>query len=273
MNNCRTHILPALLCCCLTFPSGGCDMIEYHPYDLDIDGETGINAKNMQRIEAELEGRKRITFAVISDTQRWYDETEEAVESLNGQKDLDFVVHTGDLSDFGLKLEFEKQRDILNRLSVPYVCILGNHDCLATGEEVFNRIFGENNFSFNAGNVHFLCLNTNALEFGYDTAIPDFQYIRNDRQSLPEGIEKTVAAMHAGPFSEQFNNNVAHFFEQTITSFPSLQFCIYGHGHNVSAEELFEDGVMYYECASANKRSYLLFTINDNDYTYEVVSY
>ena len=119
-------------------------MIEYHPYDLDIDGETGINAKNMQRIEAELEGRKRITFAVISDTQRWYDETEEAVESLNGQKDLDFVVHTGDLSDFGLKLEFEKQRDILNRLSVPYVCILGNHDCLATGEEVFNRIFGEN---------------------------------------------------------------------------------------------------------------------------------
>ena len=40
------------------------------------------------------------------------------------------MLHTGDMSDFGLKLEFEKQRDILSGLKVPYVCLLGNHDCL-----------------------------------------------------------------------------------------------------------------------------------------------
>ena len=137
-----------------------CDMIEYHPYDLDIDGETEVNARNIQRIETALDGKKEFSFAVISDTQRWYDETEDAVADMNEKGGIDFVVHTGDLSDFGMKLEFEKQRDILNGLSVPYVCLLGNHDCLATGKEVFNRIFGEENFSFTAGDVLFICLNT-----------------------------------------------------------------------------------------------------------------
>ena len=112
-------------------------MIEYHPYDLDIDGETDVNRRNIERIETATYGKEEIRFAVISDTQRWYDETEDAVEALNQRNDLDFVLHTGDMSDFGLKLEFEKQRDILSGLKVPFVCLLGNHDCLATGLDVF----------------------------------------------------------------------------------------------------------------------------------------
>ena len=82
-------------------------MIEYHPYDLDIDGETDVNRRNIERIETATYGKEEIRFAVISDTQRWYDETEDAVEALNQRDDLDFVLHTGDMSDFGLKLEFE----------------------------------------------------------------------------------------------------------------------------------------------------------------------
>ena len=265
--------LPPLCCCLAVFLLAGCDMIEYHPYDLNIDGETGINAKNIRLIESALAGRKEISFAVISDTQRWYDETEDEVEAVNARHDIDFVIHTGDLSDFGLKLEFEKQRDILNRLDVPYVCLLGNHDCLATGEDVFRRVFGESNFSFTAGNVHFVCLNTNALEYNYTTAVPDFNFLNSTLDNFPPQAEKTVVAMHAGPFSEQFNNNVADFFQESITRFPALQFCVYGHGHNVAVDDFFDDGTIYYECASAKKRTFLHFTINENGYAFEVVSF
>lgn len=174
-----------------------CDMIEYHPYDLDIAGETGINSRNCKAIGQRLEGKEEISFAVISDTQRWYDETADAVDAINRRDDIDFVLHAGDLSDFGAKLEFVKQRDILNRLKVPYVCILGNHDCVATGEMVFNKIFGENNFAFTAGNVRFICLNTNALEFDYSEAVPDFSFIAEEIRNFPETAEKTVVAMHA----------------------------------------------------------------------------
>ena len=57
----------------------GCDMIEYHPYDLDIDGEKHINETSIEQISKSTKGKKEIKFAVISDTQRWYDETEDAV--------------------------------------------------------------------------------------------------------------------------------------------------------------------------------------------------
>lgn len=130
----------------MTMLTNGCDMIEYHPYDLNIKGDTDINERNIQSIEASLNGKEEVSFILISDTQRWYDETEDAVNAINERNDVDFVIHCGDLSDFGMKMEFEKQRDILNRLNVPYVCLLGNHDCLATGKEVFNTILAMRTF-------------------------------------------------------------------------------------------------------------------------------
>ena len=192
----------------------GCDMIEYHPYDLDIEGRTGINKENMAEIKASTEDCEEISFAVISDTQRWYDETEDAVADINRRGEVDFVLHTGDLSDFGAKLEFD-----------------------------------------------------------YSQAVPDLSFIRDCLENTPDGVTKTVVAMHAGPYSEQFNNNIADVFEFYIRQFPDLQFCIYGHGHQLAADDFFNDGVMYYQCPCAKKRTYLCFTINNDGYEYEVVEF
>ena len=267
-----------ILRCChillggLLLLAGGC-RVEYHPYDTRIDGATGINARNMARIESATAGKRTIRFAVISDTQRWYDETEEAVESINRLDGVDFVLHAGDMADFGMKAEFERQRDILNKLKVPYVCLIGNHDCLASGERVFKKIFGEPDFAFTAGNIRFVCLNTNALEYDHSSAVPDFGFIENEVGNTPEGVEKSIVAMHAKPYTEQFDNNIADFFQQTIRQLPALQFCVNGHGHTFRIEDLFEDGILYYECDAASNRTYLLFTIDDNGYEYERVAY
>ncbi len=137
----------------------GC--IEYHPYDMRISGETGVNARNIQRIEEGCRGRNEIRFVVIGDTQRWYDETQEAVEAINRRNDIDFVIHTGDMANFGIRKEFELQRDILNGLACPYVCLLGNHDCLGNGYLIFQEIFGSYDFAFTAGNSRIVCLNMN----------------------------------------------------------------------------------------------------------------
>ncbi len=77
--------------------------------------------------------------------------------------------------------------------------------------------------------------------------------------------------MHAQPFSEQFNNDVAEIFQSYLRSFPSLQFCVHGHSHSVTAEEIFSDGVVYYQCANTGERSYLLFTVDEEGYDYEAV--
>lgn len=252
----------------------GCDIIDYHPYDASIRGAKHINTQNIQRIEKATAGKKDICFAVISDTQRWYDETHDAVKNINAREDVDFVIHCGDLTDFSATNEFEWMRDELQKLRVPYVCLIGNHDCLANGPEVFKTMFGETNFSFNAGNTHFVCLNTNALEHDYSTPIPDFTFIGNDRTSLPDTITRTIAVMHAAPFTDQFNNNVASLFHEQMTAYPNLLFGLCGHQHSTEVFYPYKDSLAYYECGCAKDRKYLLFTLKEKGgYSYEVVSY
>ena len=268
----KIFCLAALLTLVLTLPAG-CDLIDYHPYDTRIEGERDINRHNIRRIEEACRGRRSLRFAVISDTQRWYDETKAAVRSINARKDIDFVIHLGDLTDFGVTREFEWMRRELEQLSVPYVCLIGNHDCLGTGADTFLSMYGTPNFTFNAGNTHFVCLNTNAVEYDYTTAIPDFGFLRNDISSLPQETGRTVIAMHAMPYSDQFNHNVAEVFEEYILHYPALQFALAGHNHYTSVHDLFNDGLLYYECGSAKSREYLVFTLTeDGKYEYEVIA-
>ena len=88
---------------------------------------------------------------------------------------------------------------------IPYVVILGNHDCLGTGGDTFRYIFGNPNFTFDAGKTHFVCLNTNAFEYDYSTAIPDFTFIRDDQSCISPHITNTIVAMHAMPHSDQLD--------------------------------------------------------------------
>lgn len=255
-------------------PLTACDMIESHPYDVNVTGEKHLTDRNTALIEAALEGKTSFTFAMISDTQRGYDETADAVRAINRRGDIDFVVHGGDFTEYGATREFEWARDILGRLKMPYVSVIGNHDCIATGIEAYETIFGDQDYAFTAGDVRFICLNTNALEFNYSVAIPDFGFLKNELAALPPSVTRTIVLMHAGPFSDQFNNNTAHEFHERLKSFPRLQFCLYGHGHHIEAIDMFDDGVIYYECANIKKRSFLVFNIReDGDYDYEVVEF
>ena len=246
-----------------------CDLIEYHPYDCNISGATGLTEKNIAKIEESCAGKDTVRFAVISDTQRWYDETVDIVNAINKRGDIDFVLHCGDQADFGLTKEFIWMRDIFLRFKMPFLCVIGNHDCLGTGEQAYHEIYGEDNFSFNASFIHFVCLNTNAFEYDYSVNIPDFSFLNADLNSLPSTVEKTIAVMHSYPTNEQFNNNVAIFFDETLKKYKGFQFCVHGHSHHNSVEEYLGDGVIYYQCGSAHVNAYLVFTITKDGMTYE----
>lgn len=252
-----------------------CEMFEAHPYDVKITGEQNLTEKNIKLIESQTKGAKSVRFAVISDTQRWYDETEDAVKAINSRGDIDFVINCGDMSDFGATKEFLMMRDIYNEFTMPYVCVIGNHDHLGTGLDTYRAVFGDTNFAFTAGNTRFICLNTNALEYDYSEAVPDFTFIENELNNLSPEIEKTVFAMHVAPYNIIFNNNVASPFEYYINRFPNVQFCLYGHDHTLRVDDLFNDGLLYYQCPNIAKRIYLVFTLNEdsNEYDYETVEF
>lgn len=262
--------LYTLLSCLLLV---GCDLIDYHPYDVRISGETDVNAHNIEKIEVKCKGKTTIRFVTMGDSQRWYDETEEFVNEINKRDDIDFVIHGGDISDFGLTKEFLWQRDIMNKLKVPYVVLIGNHDSLGTGEETYKAVFGPTNFSFIAGNVKFVCLNTNALEYDYSEPIPDFTFMEKELTDREGEFEKTVVSMHAQPFADVFNHNVAKVFQHYVNQYPGIQFCTAAHDHSHDDRVLFDDGMHYIISDCMKHRSYLVFTITPENYKYELVEF
>lgn len=262
---------------CLFLPVlclSACDLIDYHPYDGRLDGktETDINRKNIERIQRDCEGKDTLRFIMMGDSQRSLDETQDFVRVVNNRTDVDFVIHGGDMADFGMKKEFEWTHEIMSKLNVPYVAILGNHDIIGNGDQVYREMYGVENFYFRAGKTKFVCLNTNALEFDYSHPVPDFRFIKQEIADT-FGLVQTVVAMHAPPGSEQFNNNVKEVFQAYIRQFPGLLFCLHAHNHNVSETDIFDDGVLYYGCSNMAKRSYLYFTVTPHNYRYEVITF
>ena len=152
-------ILPALL----TVLISSCSGFETHPYDVNIKGETGINGKQMAIIEKEFANKEELRIAFISDTHLWIGDARDQVADVNNRK-VDFVVHCGDLTDTATEKEFEWSRDVLTGLNCPFVALIGNHDFLGTGNQTYEVMYGDCDFSFIAGRVKFICLNTNAVE-------------------------------------------------------------------------------------------------------------
>ena len=181
-------------------------------------------------------------------------------------------MHGGDISDFGMNREFDWVHDIMKKLYVPYVALIGNHDILGNGHHVFEAMYGPLNYSFIAGHTKFVCLNTNALEFDYSYPVPDFEFIRQEFSDTEEKeYTQTIVTMHANPFGEQFNNNAAYPFQAYIKMLKSLQFCLHAHAHTLMVNDYFDDGILYYGCDAMEKRSYMVFTVTEGAYEYEVV--
>lgn len=256
----------------------GCDLFEYHPYEGRIDGDVHLTEYNLNALESKELG-DQYKFAFISDTQRHYDETDDAVKSINEQGNIDFVLHGGDLTDFGVTDEFEWMRDCLQKLEMPWLTVLGNHDFLGHGEHIYYDIFGEFNYAFTVGRVRFLMINTVALELDYSTPVPDFDFLEKQSRHIaeinaqyPDSLLRTILVMHSRPFDEQFNNNVVLPFDRYLNLFPN-PICLYGHNHKIEVLDTFGDGILFYGVSDIKKRRYLVFTISDEEYEVEQIDF
>lgn len=206
-----------------------CDMFRYHPYE-EVEGcESGLTLRNIASVEQLGRGRDTLRFVFLSDTQRQYDDTRDAIDYINSLKNIDFVLHGGDISDFGATFEFEWMYREIARLHLPYLTVIGNHDFLGTGEHTYQHVFGPYNYSLNVGHLHLLALNTSSREQDDTEHVPDFGFLRSDieqvrllNQRVPDSITHTLIVMHARPGDDQFNNNVALPFSDYIRRYPGL---------------------------------------------------
>ena len=260
--------------CLVASMLGGCGAFDIHPYDVDVKGATGINTANIRQIELSTLGKDTLRFACISDTHQWYADMRAAVDDINRRKDtLDFMVHCGDLTDTGTNKEYVWCDRQLRRLQLPYVAMIGNHDFLGTGEEYYAKKYGPKNLSFIAARLKLVLLNTNATEYDHMASVPDLNYIRQQAEEDAGAFDRTIVLMHARPYSDQFNNNIAEPFEHYLQFYLKPMFCVNGHDHSLSVDDVFGDGMTYYGVPSVVKRKYFIFTITPDSYRYEIVDF
>lgn len=210
-----------------------CGDLKYSPYVLDVDASLS-NSKNLKRIlkKNQLEGQSKfIEFkvAIISDTHDYYDGLEKQVRYINkNHYSYDFVIVTGDMSNVGLVSEFEQTKSRLDRLKIPYLTTVGNHDLLIDGETVYGRMFGKDTYSFEYKNSKFILFNNNNWESSLN--IPDLGWVESELISNSQPFQ--ILLSHVAPDDrDRFTKSQISEWRDLVNRY-GVNYYINGHNHN-----------------------------------------
>jgi 3',5'-cyclic-AMP phosphodiesterase len=191
------------------------------------------NSVTLQRIKtAEPSAPSDFKVAFLSDTHNYYERLGDAVKKINENGPYAFVIITGDITNFGLVDEYEMSIKEFNGLSFPYFVVVGNHDLLSNGKSIYERLFGETNFSFTYQNVLFVILNNNNWESS--GRVPDLEWLRS--QFISDSSPRRIIAAHVSPGDEErFSSQEIRNWEQIIQDY-SVDYVMHGHNHNPGEE-------------------------------------
>ncbi|WP_423129611.1 PQQ-binding-like beta-propeller repeat protein [Gaoshiqia sp. Z1-71] len=103
-----------------------------------------------------------IRFAHVTDihigSSTSVEDLELTINDINAQEEIDFVVLSGDITEFGSDEELREARELIDQLNKPWYIVPGNHDSKwsESGNNSFVRIFGYEEFSFEKNGYRFI---------------------------------------------------------------------------------------------------------------------
>ncbi|MCC8424588.1 PQQ-binding-like beta-propeller repeat protein [Mucilaginibacter sp. UR6-11] len=185
-------------------------------------------------IEAKAQ-EKPWQFAHISDThignETSIEDLQRTIKDINANSVLDFVVITGDITEFGSDEELKTAREMFNSLNKPWYIIPGNHDMKwsESGGNSFKKVFGSETVAFKHNG--FLFLGTNC---GPNMRMSPGQVPRENIVWLDSVLKQTPAQtpvifMNHYPQDSSLNNWY-EIIDRLKTHNTQLVIC--GHGHS-----------------------------------------
>ncbi|WP_266206147.1 metallophosphoesterase family protein [Pontibacter kalidii] len=250
------------------------EVFEYHPNQIRLSGsERDLTARNVEKIQ-QLSPDDTIRIVVMGDTQRFYDSAEEFVKAANKLDNIDFVVHQGDISDFGMTQEFRWIHDIMKDLRVPYLTVIGNHDLLANGKKVYQQMYGDLNYAFVYGRVKFIFLDTNGREYDFSGNVPDLAWLQGQLTHTPESDWKqAVIISHMSPFGGDYDSRLRLPFHQVLEQSGRVHLSLHGHEHNWQTIEQEESNITYHMTTSTNNKGFSYVEIWDGGFSIKRIHY
>jgi hypothetical protein len=159
----------------------------------------GRNSAMAERIAA-APVREPLSFAVAGDSGAWPDPTAEAIfRQLVSQvgrirPEPAFFANLGDFAGPGTLARHERYLELVDGLSIPNVCVVGNHDLDDEGgPDAWARVHGPMNFDFVHGHTHFAAIDGAPGEVG-DTVIPVGQEIEGPGEQALAFLERSLEA-------------------------------------------------------------------------------
>jgi hypothetical protein len=239
----------------LSIAAGAC--FEYSPHATDLDGsERGLHQKALARLDV-APAPAFTRFAVVGDTQLRADDTADAVDHLNARTDVAFVVQIGDFTHLGLLPEFKLMNDVFARLRVPYFVVIGIHEYLGNGEEIYASMFGPHDLAFTLQGTRFVLFDDNSREFAFDGTVPDVAWLA--RQLPADGsYHHAVLFSHVPPGTSDFDPALVERYDALLEAQPDV-ISFHGHEEKFRFEE--RRGTPVYVVDGINGRSYFVVTV------------
>lgn len=174
-------------------------------------------------------------FAHVSDTHIGNEtsvaDLQRTVKDINANPDLQFVVISGDITEFGSDEELNSAKTIFNGLNKPWYIVPGNHDMKwsESGGNSFKKVFGAETFAFKSNG--FLFLGTNC---GPNMRMSPGQVPRENIVWLDSVLKQTpkqtpIIFVNHYPQDSSLNN-----WYEIINRLKThnIQLVICGHGHS-----------------------------------------
>ena len=255
----------------LSILSSSCKkLFSYNANEIQIEEkDRNQNIKNIERLQSK-EQKDSFRFVVISDCQRFYEEIDEFVGKINRYPDISFVVLNGDITDFGLRAEYLWISQRLQKLSFPFLVVIGNHDMLGNGRELYKQMFGPENFGFSYSGYKFIALNSNSQEVGHNGSLPDTSWLQQELSSTPSQ-EKIFVFAHLAPFSGDFDRSLEQAYVKILASNGNVAYSIHGHEDISYLGQPYGPPVNYLVANSIKEESFVLINVNSNDITVEEI--
>jgi len=188
--------------------------------------------------------------------------------NINGRDDVDFVIANGDLADHGYLKEYELFHDNMDKLVLPYLTVIGNHDYKSNGREVYEQMFGEPNKAIKFNNNLFILFDN---VFWESNRTPDFEWLENQLKSSSV-YDHVFVVCHIPPYGEQFTIEFEKKYKKLMLDY-SVDLSIYGHIHRHISGDYYDDWMIYLSVESIMAKEYSIITVNENGVFVEPIKY
>jgi len=155
------------------------------------------------------------------------------ITNINAISDeVDFLYHTGDMTEKGMETELTTAAGILNKSKIPYYCVAGNHESKWSdnGLRTMEKLFRGSHWSFNHKGYHIVGIN-NAVQLrggggNFDPA--DLNWLKNDLASMADSTTPVIIGFH---LPSEFSGVFDYWKALDILKEYRTILIIVGHGH------------------------------------------